>query len=99
MVKSSEIYSPQNYLEKLTGNYYLMGNSDNDKEFIESALKHNGFIDDKSLSNYPLTEIKHIVDNDLDVVLVNCLVLNKDTEQYENENRWFEVPENFKEEE
>ena len=99
MIKSKEIYSPQNYLEKITGNYYLMGNADNDIEFIEGALKHNGFTEDKALWNYPFTEIKHIVENNLNVVLVNCSIWNKDTEEYENEYRWFEVPEDFKEEE
>ena len=98
MVKSQEIYSPQNYLGEITGNYYLMGSTNNDIEFIEGALKHNGFTGDKALWNYPLTEIKHIVENSLNVVLVNCLVWNKDIEQFENEYRWFEVPEDFKEE-
>ena len=97
MVKSNGIYSPQNYLGEVTGNYYLMGNTDNDIEFIEGALKHNGFTDDKALWNYPLTEIKHIAENDLNVVLVDCLVWNEDIEQYENEYRWFEVPKDFKE--
>jgi hypothetical protein len=48
------------------------------------------------LWDYPLTEIDHIVENNLNVVLVDCSYYEGDN--YINEYRWFEVPEDFEEE-
>ena len=93
MVKSEKIYSPQQYLEIITGYYYMIC-GENDIEFIQVRLAQNGF----ELWDYPMSEIDHIVENDLDVVLVDCMVVNPDTDQFEHQYRWFEVPEDFKEE-
>lgn len=93
MVKSNQIYSPQNYLESVTGNCYII-NGDDDVGLIERILYENGF----ELWSYPLSEIDHIVENKLNVVLVDCMVYNEDTCEYEHEYRWFEVPEGFEEE-
>ena len=46
----------------------------------------------------PMSEIDHIVENELDVVLVDCMVWNKKTKEFEHQYRWFEVPEDFEEE-
>ncbi len=94
MVKSEKIYSPQTYLEGVTDNCYVI-NGDNDIEVIEKILYQNGY----ELWNYPLSEIDHIVANELDVVLVDCMIYNENTCEYEHEYRWFEVPEGFEEEE
>lgn len=94
MVKSEKIYSPQNYLEAVTGLCYMI-EGENDAEFIQEVLVANGYVG--TLWDYPLTEIAHIVENDLNVVLVDCMVVNPKTDQFEHEYRWFEVPENFKE--
>lgn len=52
--------------------------------------------DDKyELWDYPLTEIDHIVENELNVVLVDCSHYEGDV--YVNEYRWFEVSEGFSE--
>lgn len=94
MVKSEKIYSPQNYLEAVTGECYIIRRV-NDIETIEVILEDY----DLELWNYPLSEIDHIVENRLDVVLVDCMVVNEETDEFEHEYRWFEVPEDFEEEE
>lgn len=94
MVKSEKIYSPQDYLDAVTGNYYCI-NGDDDIAFIQRVLTQNKF----ELWDYPMSEIDHIVENELNVVLVDCMVWNKKTKEFEHQYRWFEVPEDFKEEE
>lgn len=92
MVKSEKIYSPQNYLERVTGSCFLI-NGDNDVELIREILADNGYANE--LGDYPLSQIEHIVKSNLDVVLVDCLVINPKTDEFEHEYRWFEVPQNF----
>jgi hypothetical protein len=94
MVKSEQIYSPQSYLEAVTGKCYII-NGEDDVELIQEILVENGYIDE--LWDYPMSEIDHIVKNELDVVLVDCMVVNPETDQFEHQYRWFEVPEDFKE--
>lgn len=91
MVKSEKLYSPQTYLELVTGKCYIV-DSDDDIEFIENIIK------DEDLWSYPLSEIEHIVEEEIDVVLVDCMVYNENSHEYEHVLRWFEVPEDFKEE-
>jgi hypothetical protein len=93
MVKSERIYSAQDYLEVATGMCYVV-RGDNDVEEIDKILRHTG----NNFWNYPLSEIDHIVENNLDVVLVDCLFLNEDKHEFDHILRWFEVPEDFKEE-
>lgn len=93
MVKSEKIYSPQNYLELMTGVCYFI-DGENDVEFIEKILDE----DCNSTWSYPLSEIDHIVENGLNVVLVDCMVVNEDTDNFEHVYRWFEVPEDFRDE-
>lgn len=94
MVKSEKIYSPQRYLEGVTGDYYII-DGDNDIEVVEKILYEHGY----ELWNYPMSEIGHIVENELDVVLVDCMIWNASKEEFDHEYRWFEVPEGFEEEE
>lgn len=94
MVKSEQIYSPQQYLETVTGLCYTI-EGENDAEFIQAVLVANGYVG--TLWDYPLSEIAHIVENNLNVVLVDCMVVNPETNEFEHQYRWFEVPENFKE--
>ena len=96
MVKSDKLYSPENYLEAVTGKYFIVRGDDDIAE-IEAILDRHGYRDE--LWNYPLSEINHIVENDIGVVLVDCMVYNEDKKEFEHEYRWFEVPEDFKEEE
>lgn len=93
MVKSEQIYSPQNYLEGVTGQCYFI-NGDNDIEFMQKVFDKWGY----ELRNYPMSEIDHIVENNLNVVLVECMVWNKQTKEYEHVYRWFEVSDDFEQE-
>lgn len=95
MVKSNKIYSPQNYLEAVTGKCYIISGY-NDVDFIQEVLVQNGYTD--TLWDYPLSEIDHIAENKLNVVLVDCLVVDPDTNAFEHEYRWFEVPDGFEDE-
>ena len=92
MVKSKQIYSPQNYLEAVTGNCYIIRGCD-DVALIEQIIYENGL----EFWSYSLDEIDHIVENNLNVVLVDCMVDNEETNQFEHVYRWFEVPEDFEE--
>lgn len=93
MVKSEHIYSPQTYLEAITGKCYFMRHNEYPVDFIQSVLVSEGHTDD--LWDYPLTEIDHIVENNLNVVLVDCS--HYEDGEFVNEYRWFEVPEDFEE--
>lgn len=93
MVKSEQIYAPQNYVCAITGTYYFFKNKDHPVNEIQYLLQVNGY----DLWDYPLTEIDHIVENNLNVVLVDCSHYEGD--EFVTEYRWFEVPEDFKEEE
>lgn len=94
MVKSERIYSPQQYLMAVTGKCYIV-RDDDDIETITGILADTGW----NLWNYPLSEIDHIVENNLDVVLVDCMYWNEDNHEFDHIVRWFEVPADFKEEE
>ena len=91
MVKSERVYSPQDYLEAVTGKCYII-NGEDDVGSIGCILEENGI---DYLWDYPLSEIEHIVENNLNVVLVDCMVFNDDIENFMHEYRWFEVPEDF----
>ncbi len=90
MIKAEIIYSPQNYVEAVTGKCYVFKNENTCME-IEKRLEENGF---KHLWSFPFTEIDHIVENGLDVVLVSVAGFNEKG-QWEERYRWFEVPDGF----
>ena len=94
-VKSNEIYSPQSYVAAVTGTCYFFKHKIHPAEEIQYLLKNDEW-DYYELWDYPLTEIDHIVENNLNVVLVDCSHYEGDI--YVNEYRWFEVPEGFSEE-
>jgi hypothetical protein len=102
MVLSKQVFTPQTFLEVITGKCYIINDS-NDIEFIHEMLVDEGFEDDDSctLWDYPLDEIGEIVENEVDVVLVECCYFDDD-DILQKEYRWFEVPEEcvsrFKEE-
>ena len=76
MVKSEKIYSPQNYLEAVTGDGYIHG-GDDDVAFIERILYENN----SELWSYPLSEIDHIVENELNVILVECMTYKENAQE------------------
>ena len=93
-VKSEKIYTPQSYCEKMTGRCYGFNQDDTVGE-IEEVLKRHGL--ESENWSYPLSEIDHIVENNLCVVLVDVSGFSKEG-KWQQEYRWFEVPENFEEE-
>lgn len=92
MVKSEQIYTPQTYCQKLTGYCYLFAQYNTVKE-IEAILR----LHDLEYWNYPLSEIDHIVENELNVVLVDVSG-HDEYNVWKTEHRWFEVPDDFTEE-
>lgn len=86
IIKSKRLFSPQNYLEIITNQTYII-QGDNDIEFIEKILEQEGYC----LWNYSLNEIDYLIEEEIPVVLVECMVYNSNTEQYDKEIRWFEV--------
>ena len=93
-VKSEKIYTPQSYCEKMTGCCYGFNQDDTVGE-IEEVLKRHGL--ESENWSYPLSEIDHIVENGLNVVLVDVSGFDKQG-KWRQEYRWFEVPEYFEEE-
>lgn len=95
-VKSTGIYSPQAFVEMLTGNCYRFDKDDTTAE-IHYLLRINGVeVSDRPLFDYPLDEIEEIVENEVPVVLVDTTYINDSCDMV-HEYRWFEVPEDFDE--
>lgn len=91
MVATNKLYSPSEFIEVLTGKYYIF-DTDNDIEQIHELLRQNGIESDENpLWDYPLKEIKHIVESNIPVVLVDVMFMNL-ADDFEHELRWFEIP-------
>lgn len=91
-VKSRKLYSVSGYLELMTGKTYKPGaDIDDDVKFIHDILEKGYGYDPGAIWDFSLDEIAHIVENDCSVVLVDCMVWNEQTEEFEHELRWFEV--------
>ena len=98
MIKSQQIYSPQNYVMAMTGECYIFMHDCDIIEEIHKCLRKHGVEDENStLWDYPFIEIGHIVEEELDVVLVD--ISGYGDGEWKTEYRWFEVPEDFSEEE
>ena len=89
MVKSNQIHSPQSYLCGVLGTCYFLKYHKHPIDEIQDILASEGV----ELWDYPLTEIEHIVENNLDVVLVDCSHYEGD--DLITEYRWFEVTPDF----
>lgn len=92
MVKSEHVYAPQSYVGAVTGNYYFFKYKMEPTDEIQYLLTLNEY----ELWDYPLTEIDHIVENNINVVLVDVSHYNE-KDEFITEFRWFEVPEDFEE--
>lgn len=92
MVLSNKLFTPQTFLEIITDKCYMY--DDDDIHFIHKILREEGFEDDDSctLWDYPLDEIGEIVENEINVVLVECCYFDGNY-VLQREYRWFEVPE------
>lgn len=93
MVKSKGIYSPQNFVDALTGKCYIF-DCDNTAKEIHDLLRQNKVeTKKKPLFDFQLDEIEHIVKYGINVVLVDVSGFKGD--EWVQEYRWFEVPEDF----
>jgi len=88
MIKSKQTYSPQNFVDAVTGYCYIFRQEDTVKE-IHNLLKRHGF----PLRDYPINKIENIVENNIPVVLVDVSGFKGD--KWVQEYRWFEVPDDF----
>ena len=86
MVKSEKMYTPQSYLELITNESFII-RGDNDVEEIENILEDIGY----EVQSFSLREVDRIVKNNLDVVLVDCLVYDEEENEFEHVYRWFEA--------
>ena len=93
LIKSGCIYSPQNYLEAVTGKCYILSGSKQVLKQISGILKANG----QPTVSYPLKKTEKALKRGLPVVLVDCSDFTDDWRLFQ-EYRWFRVPANFKEE-
>lgn len=90
-VKSQKVYSPQNFIGILTGNFYLFSSSSFIRGHLESILEEHGYAGPIS---FDIDEIEIIVNGNYPVVLVDTSFYQSNG-VYQNNFTWFRVPENF----
>ena len=88
-VQTTEIYSAQEFVEALTGYYYVFM-KENTVDEVRYLLNSHGI----KTNDYPLDKIEEVVSNGEPVVLVEF----PHVDMYggiHNEYRWFEVPDDI----
>ena len=85
MVKSEKVYSVQSFCDEFFGFCPIING---DRGELRKLLDDYGY---EGTWDFPLSEIDHIVENNLDVVLVDCTYIDDMCEQVA-EYRWFEIP-------
>lgn len=97
MVLTKQVLSPQTFLEIITDKCYIINGTD-DIEFIHEVLIDEGYEDDDCCTvwDYPLDEIDEIVENDVNVILVECCYFDDD-DVLQKEYRWFQIPDGCEE--
>ena len=88
-VLSKKLYSPSEFVEIITGEYYTFS-GDNDSVAIRKILADHGY---KNIWDYQLDEIEFIYKNQYQVVLVDCMIWSYSDEELVHSYRWFRVPE------
>ena len=89
MVVSNKLWTPQTFVEAITGHCYIF-DGDDDVGHISCILEESGFGD---LWDYSMDEVDHIIEQGHHVVLVDCVVWSEDDGRYGHEYRWWQVPE------
>ena len=85
VIKSKDIYSPQNYcIDFLDVCPIFRG----EKDELRAYLDNTGHED---LWDYPFDEIDYIVENNISVVLIDSTYIDDKGEMI-HEHRWFEIP-------
>lgn len=90
------VYSPQNYLYAVTGEWPHLYGTDIPSiiEEIEEILADR--FPNNELWSYEMTELEHIVKDGLNVVLVQIDgAVGPDNDLMDTVYRWFEVPDDF----
>ena len=90
-IKSSKIYSPQRFLEAVTGKTYILNYDKPLVPQIERILIHHR----KPYSSYPLEDAQKALNKKGNIVLVSCSDMNEKLEFVEK-YRWFKVTKDFK---
>lgn len=86
MVKSKELYSPQTYIELITGACHII-DGDDDLASIKSVLKQYG----RTAKSYELDEIRKVLQDNADVVLVDCMKWDNSENEYKHHYYWLEA--------
>lgn len=92
IIKSNTIYSPQAYLEIVTGNCYGFLMEVPILKQIENVLKHYNL----PIKSYTLKETETALRQRKPMILVDCRDVD-DNSNIITEYRWFNVPNDFKE--
>lgn len=86
MVLSNKIFTMSDYLELVAKCGDITNEGRKDLPFIHGVLYYYNL----SFKDYALSDITAISNNDLNVILVDCLIRNGNN--IEHDYRWFEVP-------
>lgn len=86
-VKSKKLYSTQSFCNDFLGFCPFV---EKEKDELRDILDDRGY---DNLWDYPLDEIDHIVENELNVVLVDTSYVDDKTFEIVEEYRWVEIPE------
>lgn len=89
-IKSNNIFSPQNYLEPITDECYIIHTSKPVLQQIEEILVDYGF---PSVS-YDLADVYTALSAGTPIVLVDCCDVDDDLHPVKS-YRWFQVPADF----
>ena len=97
IIKSQQIFSPQSYLDLMTGECYFLDHDCDPISEIHKILKKHGVEDENNaIWDYPFDEISHLCEQQTSVVLVDISGYgNPYGEEWKTEYRWFEVPDDF----
>lgn len=88
-IVSSNLYSPQSYLDIVTDKCYTFRLGSSVKSQVESILRQNEL---ENLRSYPMQDIRPIVMENVNVVLVDMSDYNTKKSEWENVYMWYEVP-------
>ena len=91
MIKSNKIYSPQRFLEAVTGKIYILNYNKPIVPQIEQVLINHK----KPYSSYPLEDAQKALNKQGNIVLVSCTDMNEKLE-FEEKYRWFKVSKDFR---
>ena len=89
-IKSNNIFSPQNYLELITDECYIIHTSKPVLQQIEEILDDYGF----PTVSYDLADVHTALSAGAPIVLVDCCDVDDDLQPVKI-YRWFQVPSDF----